>query len=145
MLIFFKKIDKHDIYHSVVSVIHLESLQKLDPCVTLCSCAAWELINIERRMATLGREALKRSIMGLHIIFKAGTGLCWCNVAVIIFQPSRQMRNTLLNVRTDHLTGKPQWLQKPICDNCNIGTAPVPLTFITALIGPHEKSNKIKQ
>lgn len=33
---------------------------------------------------------------------------------------------------TDHLTGKPQWLQEPICDNCNIGTAPVPLTVITA-------------
>lgn len=92
----------------------------MDHCVTIFYGTAWELINIESRMTTPGRKALKRCIMGLLISLEVGMELCWCNMAVIIFHTLCQMRNTLSNVKSDHLIGKPQRLQEPICDICNM-------------------------
>lgn len=60
-------------------------------------------MDIERRMTTLMGRPLKLFTVGCVNTMEAGMALCWCNMAVIIFQSPCQQRNTLCNVKSDHL------------------------------------------
>lgn len=105
-----------------VSLIPLElplCTLKYNNCLTICCETAWVITNILSRMTSIDGKRVNALHHGMcHQLSRwHGTLLMSCGSHYL--PQSCQRRNTLPNVRSDQLCGKPHWLQEPICHICS--------------------------
>lgn len=64
-----------------------------------------DIMDFERRMTALMGRPLKQCTIECVTRLEAGMALCWFKMAVIIFHRPCKQRNTLWNVKSDHVAG----------------------------------------